>query len=276
MKARFISRKLLLYSALVLCGVVGLLVFAYSVIHGDTMLRESIRDYYKAEMYASANCFIVDVEQGEMTLAYHHAKYAADHASMGGLSDAAEMFDSISVRVLSGEMTADMAQQVKHYIETGTVNAVNVAKTNNIRPDLAADVPVAVSIERYKAAKNTTDKILGGKNIIRRMERTCNGELLFSCANAYALIDERTALPIEAGISLDAGEITMSADECIAAAERFLLMFYSEDTVKNGSVTNVMADGEDGVVNIDYMLGTRKVTLSVKGDSGRVVSFSGR
>jgi hypothetical protein len=96
------------------------------------------------------------------------------------------------------------------------------------------------------------------------------------CENAYAIIDERSALPIEAGISLDVGEITMSEEEYISAAKEFLLRFYSEDTVKNGYVQSITTDIENGVVNIDYMLGTRRVALSVKGDNGRIVGFVGR
>jgi hypothetical protein len=207
-------------------------------------------------------------------LAYHHVKYAADYAAMCGLSAEAEMFGSISARVLAGEMTDDMVQQVKNYIETGEVTVINETKTINDAVDGSiAEVPLNVNLSRYKAAKNTTDKLFGGEDIIRRMEKTRGGNLIFLCENAYAVIDERTALPIEAWISLDGGEITMSEEECIAAAKQFLLMFYSDDTVKNGSVNNIVTNKEIGVVNIDYMLGTRKVNLSVKGDNGRVIGF---
>ena len=238
------------------------------------MMSQSMQDYFKTEMYASADCFTKDVERGELTLAYHHAKYAADYASMSGLSAEAEMFGSISARVLAGDMTDDMAQQVKSYIETGEVPVINETKTINDAADGSiAEVPLNVNLSRYKAAKNTTDKLFGGEDIIRRMDKTRNGELLFLCENAYAVIDERTALPIEAGISLDCGEITMSEEECIAAAKQFLLMFYSDDAVKTGSVKNIATNKKTGVVNIDYILGTREVTLSVKGDNGRVVGF---
>lgn len=277
MKARIVSRKLVLYSALGICGIIGLLVFAYSVIHMDAMQRESMRDYYETEMYASLDCFIRDLENEDSTLAYHHAKYAADYASMCGLSAEAEMFGSISARVLNGEMTADMAEQVKYYIETGEVRVSNERRSReDVIMGSLVEVPLFVNVSRYKAAKDTTDKLFGGGNIINRMEKIRSGELLFLCENAYAIIDERSALPIEAGLSLDVGEITMSEEEYISAAKEFLLSFYSEDTVKNGYVQSITPDMENGVVNIDYMLGTRRVALSVKGDNGRVVGFVGR
>ena len=80
-----------------------------------------MKDYYKTEMYSAAEYFIDDIENGNITLAYHHSKYASDHASQCGMTEAALMFGNMANRVLSGDMGMDMAEQVKNYVESGAV-----------------------------------------------------------------------------------------------------------------------------------------------------------
>ncbi len=274
----FTSRKILLTAGAVLCVVIGLLAVIYFDLRGDAVVEESMREFYKTEMYSAAGYFIDDIESGNMTLAYHHSKYAADYASQCGLKEAALMFDSISGRVLAGDMSDDMAEQVREYISTGTVPegsiVGNIAISSGL--DRRIDLPASVTVERYEAAKNSADKIFGGSNVIRRGARTQNGELLFTCNNAYALIDERTAVPIEAAISLEVGEVTMTAEECTAAAEEFLLDFFPEEMVKTATVENVAFDRHNGIYSISYTCGVKQISVTVRGDNGRVVRFIGR
>ncbi len=272
-----ISRKLVLYSLLLLCGLIIILSLVYFGLRRDRVYGDSLEDYFRAEMTAAAECFIEDTREGNITLAYHHSKYAADFASMCGLTDAALVLDSISKRVLAGELGEDMAQEVRSLAENG-YTAVNGGRERDgiTETESTTELPLSVSMQRYAAARNTADRIFGGSNIIRRVEKTSSGDLLLSCRNAYALIDARTAVPIEAGISLDAGEMIQTREECIAAAEEFLLLFFSEDAVKSAAVRQITEERERGVCIIEYQLGTRHISMSVKGDNGRIVRFAAR
>lgn len=278
MKTMFISRKLILIAVGGICVIIGLLAVIYFDTRGDKLFEASMKDYYKTEMYSAAEYFIDDIENGNITLAYHHSKYASDHASQCGMTEAALMFGNMANRVLSGDMGMDMAEQVKNYVESGTVppdTATGNIAMGRISGQWTA-LPVSVSKERYTAAKNTAERIFGGNHLIKRGERTKNGELLFTCSNAYALVDERTAMPVEAAISLETGEALMTDEQCKAAADSFLSEFFSSATVDEASGQTLNTFGDESICTVGYTCGGKQVIVEVSRDSGRVVRFISR
>lgn len=276
MKKLFKSKQFLLVVSAMLCVIIGLLAVLFLEIRQDKLLENSLRELYRTEMITAAESFLDDAQSGSITLAYHHISYAADYASQCGEYDAATMFDLISERVLAGEMSSEMADSVAGYLENGEVSMpLSVARDIGVPGDNTSfsSLPSYVAVDRYEAAEKCANKLFGGNYVMHSGEKIIAGELMFTCENAYALIDEKTALPIEAAISLEIGEPTLTTERCIASSLEFISEFFSRETVASAVVENVLINEVAGTVDVRYKCGTKTMFVSIRADNGRISRF---
>lgn len=210
---------------------------------------------------------------------YHFALTAADHAAAAGYGDDAAFFRKISTGIADGaKNVSEIAAAVNLYLETGEFpeEFTVLYHTANPAEDTADSEPASVSAFRERAAGECAAGVTGADGILRPAEKTRTGEFVYTCRNAYAVIDARSGMPVEAGVSLRPGENHLTEADCVRYADEFLHTYFPPDIVRSAVLVSAAPDTDSGTYDFTYRSTGREIRLSVKRDSGRVVRLVAR
>lgn len=269
----------LLWTTLVLAlTVISLSVYLFFSFRVEQDRRESEDLLYRAEIVNTAENLKSALEAEDERLSYHYAASAADRASLAGDHDAAVMFRGMADSLLLDNGTSSAVKQaVEQYLASGTTEfdfTSEDAGADLTEGEFMNDDDVRpVSAYAVETAEKCLERVFGNHNTLRRGMKSRNGELLFSCSNAYAVIDERTGLPVEFAISLTPAEMRLTADECVQYALDFLEEYFPSDLAESADVRKIEADDSAGTFEIYCVSKNRQLVMSVRRDTGRVARF---
>lgn len=277
MKSLFKSKQFLLVMSTMLCLIIGLLATLAVMMRSESIERRSNIAMCRAEMEASAVSLLDDVAAGDRVRAYHNAACAADYALRSGEREGAILFNKIADEALRGELNEEITEVVNSYLarsDESTQRVRNTSKTPT--QETKIHHPTFVSIEKYELAKDSANRTAGGNYVFTEGVRTDSGAYIFSCGNAYALIDEKTVLPIEGAVSLSEHSGNLNDAECETVAKEYLKLLFPSDEEAFESPIDKLIDEPARSVTYVYLSGEREIKATVNRTSGRVVSFSRR
>ena len=274
------SGGILTAAVVLLFAVCSLSVWIYADFRADTAAVQS--QTYLHQTLLKTNLRRLDAaltEENRMT-AYHFAMTAADHAASAGLGTDAVFFRKISAGITEGaENLTDIAEAVRGYLETGTVPETFVLQyeTAGLPEEGGEWEPTSVSYARERAARECAVSMTGVSGILRAAEQHPTGEYVYTCRNAYAVVDARSGTPLEAGISSPVtGEVRLSESDCAERAYSFLGEYFRADTVRRANLISAVPDNATGTYEFTYQSGDRTIRLTVKRDTGRVIRLIAR
>lgn len=268
-------------SSVMICAVIVLGVYVWCDLRADSVRDESLDDLYETEMYNAANSLYNALADGNITVAYHYSKSAEEYAERADEHDEAILFAKISACLERGENPeSSLNDALGEYLIDGDVPDYDAVRTSSdsygcdeIKPD---STPASVSNYRLGVTAESLEKLFGVEKVLHRSEKSVDGELIFTCRNAYAVIDEMTGMPIEAAVTLDRGDRLITAEEGIEEAVEFLGMFYPKSAVSSVVIMQACPNGVSGTYDILLNINGRDSIVSVKRDSGRVVRLMTR
>lgn len=213
--------------------------------------------------------------EGDAISSYHYAANAADNAAAAGLCEEASFFRRLSsvIRDASAELS-ELSGSVGEYIESGVIPASFANDVGATEGEWTEEVePSSVSSFRRWAAGVTADEVIGIEGVLHPIERS-RGGFLFTCRNAYVVIDTRSGYPCEVGISLPlCADATprLSIEESIGVAVEFLREFYPSDIYRPAELVSAEANDRLCTYELVYESGEREIHLTVRRDLSRVV-----
>ncbi len=227
----------------------------------DTLLKTNVRSL--ADALSSEN----------RVTAYHFAKNAAAAAADTANPDTVRFFRALSDAVAGEERPmADLAAAVTLYLETGDVPA-DFAVSADVpaeEDDPLDSEPASVSYFRALAAEECASAIVGVEGILRPAKTSRTGEYVFTCRNAYAVVDARTGTPLEAGISVrPGGDVRFDEADCMSRADEFLRTYFPTD-IANAAVLTGVTPGS-ATFGFEFRCRDKKINLTVSRISGSVV-----
>lgn len=275
------SGGILTAAVVLLLTVCSLSVWIYTDFRADTAAAQAQTYLHQTLLKTSLRRLDAALTEENRMTAYHFALTAADHAASAGLGTDAVFFRKISSGIADGaENLTDAAEAVRGYLETGTVPetfALQYETAALSDEDGDAWEPASVSYARERAARECAVAMTGVSGILRAAEQHPPGEYVYTCRNAYAVVDARTGTPLEAGISSPVtGENRLSESACAERAYSFLGEYFRMDTVRRANLISAVPDNTAGTYEFTYRNGGRTIKLTVKRDTGRVVRLIAR
>ncbi|MBQ4354600.1 MAG: hypothetical protein IJC71_06870 [Clostridia bacterium] len=266
------AEAILWTAGVLLLAILALSVFLFFSFRADQRMRESSAMLSRAEYESSLENFQKALDSGDDRLIYHCAQKAAETAASAGERNAASVFRYAAGEILRGTEQIPMIRQtVDAFFVNGTMPHQEI-RTEEENDDEAK----AVVSWRVENAEKCVSRLFGEHNSLRRGAKSRNGELLYSCSNAYAVIDARTGLPVEAAISMPPAEQILGADACVNSALRFLGDFFPDEVAASASVRGISADSVSGTFAVTLTAAGRMMTVSVRRDNGKVVQLTTR
>ncbi|MBQ2724378.1 MAG: hypothetical protein IJF78_01600 [Clostridia bacterium] len=253
------------------CSAVLIIIGLSGWICLDFVGDDRREELYRTEADSAAYRLMDSLDEGDNILAYHYAQLVRDNAAKSGQRNTAEIFAGLSETIRITGITDAVKQAVTDYLENGEDPPEEKTEISAL-PDVP-DEPEDVAVLRRNDAMAAAEEIMGTSGLLTMAVRCREGEFLFTCRNAYAVIDEKTSLPVEIGISLPKTEESrgLSPEECEVCADEFLRKYFPSAQVQSSRVY----PGED-CVTVEYRLDGRIVRASVRRDSGRVVRYTAR
>lgn len=271
MKNLMKSKQFLLIVSTMLCIIIGLLATLAVFLKAERLRKASETQTYRTEMEIAAGSFLLDTDK---TVAYHHIRSASDYAMRAGELAGAELFGDIASRVLSGDITEEMKYSVESFLNTDNLSPPeNRAHDNPAVTSLKSNPPSYISSKKYKFAEDRANRLFGSTNIFTSGIRTNLGAYLFTCDNAYVIIDERTLLPMEGAVSLDANTLNLSRAECITNTAEYLGAIFPSIKHSFKEPVEISEDESTGIVNLLYETEQGEIRVSVSLGSGKIVKF---
>ena len=245
--------------------ILGLCGWKYLDFRGD----ENRELQYRAEAESAAYRLMDSLEAGDVILSYHYARLVRDNAARQGGRDTADLFAGLAETIRITGITEDMKATVTSYLDEGTAEHTEYTAEAPL-PDPLPE-PEEVAVIRQNDALAAAEEILGSRGVLSRAVRCRTGEFLFTCRNAYAVIDGKTSMPVEMGISLPPVKVEnlLTAEECAAAADSFLRKYFPSVTAE---IMRIFPDSA-GNMTVEYRADGRRVTASVRRDTGKIVGY---
>ncbi|MBQ4097290.1 MAG: hypothetical protein IJC62_03935 [Clostridia bacterium] len=268
------SRVLIITLGVLFLTCVGLLTFVY---FDFTAKREGemYADYVaEVEMKNAAYSLCDSLDSADTALAYHDAEMAAYHASRCGKENEAAFFYRISAYLRGGG--ADLgavAAEVRHFLDGGEVSGIDAA--DSYYGDEPSESAGAIFDYKLEAAGESANKLFGLSGTLKPITKSTDGRLVFACENAYAVIDEASGVPLEAGISVSCGEPILTSVDCERYARKFLKKCFSGGMAEDAALIETYPEGDE-VYGMVFKFRDIEVTLSVKRDTGKVVRMNVR
>lgn len=247
--------------------IAGLCGWIYLDFRGDQN-RELL---YETEADSAAQKLMDSLDAGDTVLAYHYAELVRDNAARSGERNAAHTFAGLSETIRITGITEEVRGVVEDYLNGGFDAAADENETAPL-PENPFE-PEEVAVLRQNDALAAAEEIMGVTGILTKAVRCREGEFLFTCRNAYAVIDEKSSLPVEIGISLPESHAeNLTPEECEARADEFLHKYFPAAAV---NASRVYPDGEGSVI-VEYRIDGRTVTAAVRRDTGKIVRYVAR
>ncbi len=266
------SRGLFISAAFFACVSVALSIFVYMNFTAQREYAEYSVYLAETEERSAARSLLYALESDDKLEAYHSAAMSAVYASRSGETEAAAFFNGIANALKNGENVSEAAvREVAEFLEHGTLpSGILTAEPAQVHEVEERVTEGIASSYRMNAAGATANKIFGLDGALSAVTKSADGRLIFSCDNAYAVIDERSGMPVEVGISLPSSSPCLSVDDCDMAVRKFLDGFFSNEIAASATLTEVQNEGE-AVYDMVYTCRDIEVCISVKRDTGRII-----
>lgn len=121
-----------------------------------------------------------------------------------------------------------------------------------------------------KEVERLANRLFGVSGILTEKTEMGDRKRLFSCKNAYAVMDAAENYPLEAGIFLPIGEEKYTAAECTALAQRFLEEVYPKKIIRRLSLVRETEDIGYGEAVFGSEDGST-VTVRISKSSGKMI-----
>lgn len=278
----FVSRHctaILVITSVLFVSTCALSAYVYVDFRADERAAQSL-DYLNETLFKTyVRRLSSALSDNDTMSSYHFAVNAAETAAQVGLHDEALFFRKISFGIENGgaDMT-EISSVVSEYLESWRVpESFSVLSTlyeekENTEEDVAEIEPSSVSGFRRWAAGVCASEIIGATGVLHSAELSPDGKFVFTCRNAYVVIDAHSGYPAEVGISMrKSGEIKFGEAECIENAGNFLREFFPPDIYRPAVLLSVSQNDTAGTFELVYRSGERIFHLSVGRDIGRVV-----
>ncbi|MBQ8513359.1 MAG: hypothetical protein IJ497_12140 [Clostridia bacterium] len=260
------AQGLLISLCAALTVILGLCGWIWLDLRGD----ENRERMYETEADTAAHKLMDSLDAGDTILAYHYAQLVRDNAAKAGEREAAHTFAGLSETIRITGITEDIRAAAEKYLSGGTEPDKD---ESSVIPETPYE-PEDVAVIRQNDALAAAEEIMGVTGFLTRAVRCRAGEFLFTCRNAYAVIDEKTSLPVEIGISLPPSEDNrLTPEECEARADEFLRKYFPAASQVTASR---VYPGDDGTLTVEYRIDGRIVTASVRRDSGKIIRYIAR
>ncbi len=264
--------ELLITSLALLIALAGLCTYVFFVFYGEMREDRSRALLYQARIEDAADKLDLSLTEQEDRLAYHYAAVAAELCAEKGDHQSALLYGRVANTIFeSPEQMPAIQKALGNYRVTGEIPHTLVVQEAEEEEELRS-----VSLERWATAEDSVEKMYGTYHALHPGAKARNGELVFTGSNAYAIIDGRTGLPVEAAISLAPAEKILTADACIGAAQRFLAEYFPEPIVAGAALEQIESDEAAGTFELTYRCGEKRMVLSVRRDNGRVARLTAR
>ena len=199
-------------TSVMLCIIIGLLAFVYWTFRQDDYIKDSLDMLYRTEIDSAARSLAGALDENNATLAYYHAKTAAENAARAGLGDAARMFTDISTSLLeSGGVSDEMKNALGMFLESGHAPDTAFSEPQTLSGGAQQYTESSVMQRMYSPAQVKADGILSSEKKLKMCDFKRNEAIVFSCENGYVVIDNEQT-PIEANMSLAHTGVALSAD----------------------------------------------------------------
>lgn len=278
----FLSRcgtAVLVTAAVLFFAVCSLSAYIYADFRADDAAARSQEHLYDTMFRTNVRRLSAALSEENRMTSYHFALTAAENAASAGHGDDASFFRKISTGIADGAQNmSGIAVTVEEYLASGTVpeEFSILYDTSADEEDLMAGEPASVSSFRKWAADECAASVTGADGILRTAEKSKTGEFVYTCRNAYAVVDARSGSPVEAGVSIVPGENRLDETACVGFAQDFIREYFPPDIARAANLVSAVPDIAAGTYDLTYRSGAREIRLSVKRDSGRVVRLVAR
>ncbi len=242
-------------------ALTGIVVYCLIGEYGARQEAENRRMLREAAMRDAVEALLTDIEHEDRLLAFHHALSAADAAEKAGREQDALYYLSAAEKIRAGTMPDGDA--VRRRLDGETDERATESETPTEEPDAVARI-------RETSAKETAALVLGIGSGLHIAEKSPAGTMLLYCRNGYVLMDQKSGRPLEAMLSLPAGERRLSDSACVEKAREAAAFCFPDDPVTGvGSVRRV---GES-VVEVRFIGEKAPLSVSIRTDTGRTVAL---
>ncbi len=260
---------LLVFTAVLLFAFVSVSVYAFC----DFMVDARRERYYdglcESEMKSAVYSLRDTLASGDRIGAYHKAEEASAWAFRGGMDEEANFFANLAEGVREMKNAADrsvLADKIEAFLENGTVDFIESDLLDVGGGQLKYTPP---SADRVKAGMDTAQRAIGVNGGLRLIENTRSDDLIFSCRNAYAVIECRSGRLKDVFVSFERTNAEIDEGDCIASAREFLNEFYP--IYEGEKYEPIEIFERNGDVCFEFVSGERKILLEVDRGRGRVV-----
>lgn len=272
--AEHLSSFITVFFSLILI-VISLGVYIFLDFYAESEYAAS-RQYLAESMYKTNLRMLSDaLDKNDYLESYRLALAAADTASSAGMENETIFMKNISAAIYenadSGQIVG-LKAAVNNYLDTNEIGS-DYLKNDMTRIEEYVDEwePSSVSNYREAAALECASSVVGVDGVMKPAEQNLSGRYLFTCRNAYVMIDARSGSPSEIGISLSPGQNILSEAECVDYAENFLRKYFTVDIIRTASVVSVEPDPKNGLYNVTIKAHNKSIIISVRRDSGKIM-----
>ncbi len=252
---RFLCAFVCLVAAVVSMGIYILIDISFE---SDEILRQ--KELYSIKMSDSAEKLDLSLRRGEVLPSYHYAREAEEYAKIIGLTAAAELFGEVSESVIDGggsEYIEPLEKLIQANYRVELSDDFVVHETSHMRVS-------KYSIDRAEKAAN---ELLGLKNTLKYVGGA--ERLVFSCRNAYCVMDCQTSMPYECCISLERDGEAGSFEDFGNTIQYYLERVMTTDEIKKAEMTESRA--VECLIETRFKSGDKHVTLVF--DKGKLTSL---
>ncbi len=271
---------ILVSAAVLFLAVCSLCAYIYIDFRADDELARSQEYLHETLLKTNVRRLEAALSEENRMTSYHFALTAAENAASAGRGEDASFFRKISTGIVDGAKNmSEIASAVEGYLETGTVPeefSILYHTVEGDDEDILDSEPASVSYFREQAAKECAASVTGADGILHAAEKSRAGEFVYTCRNAYAVVDARSGSPIEAGVSIVPGEARLSEADCVGYAYDFIKEYFPPDIARAANLVSAVPDIEGGTYELTYRSGEREIKLSVNRDTGRVIRLIAR
>lgn len=139
-------------------------------------------------------------------------------------------------------------------------------------PEAEAPADSHLFFASRKESMDMANQLFGVKNTLTQGKSPADREYLFSCKNAYAVMNAAETYPLEAAVYVPFTQAVYTAAECRAFAESFITDVYPKKIYRSLSVSGE-TDLDDRVEVVFTGKGGRTITVGISKASGRMISL---
>ena len=275
------SQQIFVISLCLAIVVAGLSVYLIYDLRREMRRERALEYMYETEMYSSALRLRELLDAGEVMDAFYYACAAGECASRAHKVEENRLFFAIAESLRGGVMPSEEEKNaLGRFLESGWNEGEGESEVISRSGERTREsveegsvLPAFVSAYREKRAKEVAGQVIGVEKTMHPAQKTTDDRRIFTCKNAYVVIDMASTLPCEFFVSLEAVGQLLSADECVDTAYKTLLEYTPKSMHSLVSLESYDYDDNSNFCNCIFSVRGVEYTVSVKNDSGAVVGF---